>query len=188
MPGFHFENTGLSGAYLIEYFYMGDSRGSFAKTFEKDFYEIAGICFSLNETFASVSGKNVLRGLHFQLHKPQSKLVCVLKGKIWDVIVDLRPNSATYKKWTGIELSAENHKALYIPRGFAHGFVSLEDNTVMLYQCEGKYDHDTDTGIMYNSPEIGIHWPIDLNEAVLSERDKRLLSFSEYEKNPMDLS
>ena len=187
MSGFEFEKLDLEGAFLIDYFYAGDSRGSFAKTFEKDFYEKAGIHFSLNETFASVSGKNVLRGLHFQLNHPQNKLVCILRGRIWDVIVDLRPNCKTYKKWIGVELSEENHKALYIPRGFAHGFVSLEDNTVMLYQCEGAYDKETDTGILFDVPEIGINWPINTKDAVRSERDKHLMTFGEYEKNPIRL-
>ncbi len=187
MAGFEFEKLDLEGSFLINYYYVGDSRGSFAKTFEKDFYEKAGICFALNETFASVSGKNVLRGLHFQLNHPQAKLVCILKGRIWDVIVDLRPDSKTYKKWLGVELSAENHKAIFIPKGFAHGFVSLEDDTVMLYQCEGAYDKETDTGILFDASEIGIEWPINVEDVVQSERDKKLMTFVEYEKNPMRL-
>lgn len=187
MPGFNFEEIGLNGAWLINNFFAGDSRGGFTKIFERDIYLKAGINFKLDETFASVSSKNVIRGLHFQTHKPQAKLICVVKGKVWDVIVDLRINSITYKKWLGLELSADNHRALYIPRGFAHGFASLEDETVMLYQCDGRYDQDTDTGIMFNAPELEITWPVDEDKAIYSKRDMQLMSIKEYEKHPMDI-
>ncbi|MCM1044072.1 MAG: dTDP-4-dehydrorhamnose 3,5-epimerase [Candidatus Gastranaerophilales bacterium] len=174
MSGFSFTELELKGVYLIENFSVDDNRGGFTKCFEKDIYSNAGIKFQLNETFISVSAKNVIRGLHFQTHNPQAKLVCVVKGKVWDVIVDLRPESQTYKKWVSAELSAENHKALYIPRGFAHGFASLEDRTVMLYQCDGAYDRETDTGILFCDPEIGINWPISRDNSVHSERDLQL--------------
>lgn len=186
MKKFSFQNLELDGAYLIDNFYVEDSRGGFTKCFEKDIYAEAGIDFKLNETFASVSAKNVVRGLHFQIHNPQAKLVCVVKGKVWDVIVDLRVKSPTYKKWISVELSDENHRALYVPRGFAHGFASLEDGTVMLYQCDGAYDKDSDSGIMFNDPEIGIEWPVSEHIAVHSERDMKLMSLLEYEKNPME--
>lgn len=182
MAGFVFQELELSGAFLIDNFYAGDNRGGFTKTFEKDIYADAGIIFSLNETFASVSMKNVIRGLHFQFNNPQAKLVSVVAGAVWDVIVDIRPESSTYKKWTAHELSTDNHKSFYIPCGFAHGFVSLEDNTVMLYQCDGKYDKETDTGIMFNDPAIGIEWPIDEMDAIHSQRDLCLMSFEEYER------
>lgn len=185
MPGFEFKKLELAGAYLINNFYVGDNRGGFTKCFEKDIYAKAGIDFKLNETFASVSAKNVVRGLHFQTHNPQAKLVCVVKGRVWDVIVDLRPTSPTYKKWISAELSDENHRALFVPRGFAHGFASLEDGTVMLYQCDGAYDKETDTGIMFNDSVIGVEWPVEEKDAIHSARDLQLISFAEYEKNPM---
>ena len=187
MGGFEFKKLELEGAYLISSFYAGDNRGGFTKSFEKDFFLNAGIPFTLNETFASRSMKNVIRGLHFQTHNPQAKLVSVVAGKVWDVIVDLRIDSSTYKKWIAQELSAENHLCFYIPRGFAHGFASLEDNTVMLYQCDGKYDKDTDTGIRFDDPEIGIKWPIEQRKAIHSERDLSLKSFREYAENPMKI-
>ena len=187
MVGFEFQELDLKGAFLISNFYAGDNRGGFTKSFEKDIYKDAGIEFSLNETFASISMKNVIRGLHFQLHNPQAKLVSVVSGAVWDVIVDLRSDSPTYKLWTAHELSADNHKSFYIPRGFAHGFASLEDNTVMLYQCDGKYDSETDTGIKFDDPEIGIEWPMDESVAIHSNRDLDLMSFQEYLKNPMVL-
>ena len=187
MAGFEFQELELKGAYLISNFYAGDNRGGFTKSFEKDIYKNAGIEFQLNETFASRSMKNVIRGLHFQTHNPQAKLVSVVAGKVWDVIVDLRPDSPTYKRWISQELSAENHLSFYVPRGFAHGFASLEDNTVMLYQCDGKYDPETDTGIRFDDPEIGIEWPVDESVAIHSNRDLGLRSFQEYLKNPMEL-
>ena len=178
--GFEFKELDLSGAYLISNFYAGDNRGGFTKSFEKDIYKAAGIEFQLNETFASRSMKNVIRGLHFQTHNPQAKLVSVVAGKVWDVIVDLRQDSPTFKQWSAQELSAENHLSFFVPRGFAHGFASLEDNTVMLYQCDGKYDPETDTGIIFNDPDIGIVWPVDESVAIHSKRDLKLLSFTEY--------
>lgn len=185
MEGFEFEKLKLEGAFCIDNFFAGDNRGGFTKCFEKDIYKDGGIDFQLNETFASVSSKNVIRGLHFQIHNPQAKLVCVVKGKVWDVIVDLRMDSKTYKKWVAVELSAENHKALYVPRGFGHGFLALEDETIMLYQCDGAYDKETDTGIRYDDPEINITWPIDLEMSIHSQRDLNLMSLKEYEKGPM---
>lgn len=185
MSNFEFEKLELQGAYLIHNFHVGDNRGGFIKIFEKDIYNDAGIEFFLNETFASTSSKNVIRGLHFQTNNPQAKLVSVVRGKVWDCIVDLRVNSPTFKKWVGIELSDENAQALYIPKGFAHGFCSLEDETVMLYQCDGAYDKETDTGIIYNDSEIAITWPIKENDSIHSKRDLQLMSLKDYLKDPM---
>lgn len=181
--GFKFKELDLKGAYLISHFYAGDNRGGFMKCFEKDIYKEAGIEFQLTETFASLSMKNVIRGLHFQIQNPQAKLVSVVAGRVWDVIVDLRPDSPTFKQWRTHELSAENHLSFYVPRGFAHGFTSLEDGTVMLYQCDGKYDKETDTGIIFNDTDIGIEWPVDENVAIHSERDLRLPTFMQYMSN-----
>lgn len=186
MKMFEFQELELAGAYKISNFSFGDSRGGFTKCFEKDMYAAAGIAFKLNETFVSTSRENVIRGLHFQINNPQAKIVCVLKGKVWDVIVDLRQGYPTYKRWVGVELNTENHTALYIPRGFAHGFVSLEDETIMLYQCDGAYDKETDIGIRFDDPDIGIEWPVDLEKVIYSERDGGLMSFREYEKAPME--
>ena len=180
MAGFSFKKQELGDSFLIENFHSGDNRGGFTKCFEKGIYKQAGIDMSLYETFVSVSAKNVIRGLHFQLRNPQAKLVSVLKGAVADVIVDIRPDSETFGKWRFYELSAENARALYVPRGFAHGFLSLMDDTIMLYQCDGKYDKETDTGIRFDDKDIGIDWPIDLKCAICSERDKNLMTFKEY--------
>lgn len=175
-----FEKLELEGAYLITGFFIGDRRGGFEKIFEKDIYYKAGIDFSLNETFVSYSDKNVIRGLHFQKNNPQAKIVTVLSGQVWDVIVDIRKGSSTFGKWIGEILSCDNHKAFYVPKGFAHGFVALADNTIMLYQCQEPYDKETDTGILYNDSELGIKWPIDLEKSIHSERDLKLMSLAEY--------
>lgn len=177
---FDFQKLDLKDAYLVCGFHAGDARGGFTKNFEKDIFSEAGIEFSVQETFSSKSMKNVIRGLHFQDRNPQAKLVSVVYGRVWDVIVDLRPKSPSFKKWEAFELSAENHLSIYVPRGFAHGFASLEDNTVMLYQCDGKYEKDADTGIAYNDPDIGIKWPIDEDKVICSKRDMQLLSFKAY--------
>lgn len=186
MSAFTFQELELSGAYLISNFFAGDNRGGFTKTFEKEIYKAAGIELNISETFVSRSAKNVIRGLHFQTHNPQAKLVSVVSGKVWDVIVDLRPGSPTFSKWIAHELSAENHMCFFVPRGFAHGFASLEDNTVMLYQCDGKYDSETDTGIVFNDPDIGINWVVDETKAIHSRRDIELGSLQDYLMRPME--
>ena len=185
MPGFEFEALELKGAYLISGFFAGDARGGLTKNFEKDVFKNKGIEFSLNESFVSVSMKNVIRGIHFQTANPQAKLVSVVSGSTWDVIVDLRMDSPTFKCWRAEILSAENHKSFYVPRGFGHGFVSLEDGTVMLYQCDGKYDPETDAGIRFDDMDIGVVWPIELEKAIISDKDRKLGSLKDYVTNPM---
>lgn len=182
MSGFELKKLELNDAYLISTFYAADQRGEFRKVFEKNVFHEAGIDFHLSESNSSISAKNVVRGLHFQMGNPQAKLISVVHGRIWDCIVDLRKNSSTYKKWLGVELSAENHKALYVPKGFAHGFASLEDDTIIFYHCDGEYDRDTDTGILIDDTELDIKWPIDLSTAIRSEKDLHLMSLKEYEK------
>ena len=172
--------TDFEGAYLINTFYSMDSRGGFVKCFEKDIYKQLGIEFELNETFYSISAKNVMRGLHFQKNHPQDKLVTVVKGAILDVIVDIRRDSKTFGHWQIFELNEENHSVLFVPAGFAHGFISLEDKTIMLYQCHEPYDKETDTGISILDYDIGIKWPVDVKDVIMSDRDKELMSFEEY--------
>ena len=184
MSAFKIIGTSLKDAFVIEAFHVKDNRGAFVKYFEKDAFIDLGIEFSLNESFISVSDKNVIRGMHFQLNSPQAKLVSVPKGVIYDVIIDLRKNSGTYGKWTGVELSSDNNCSLYVPRGFAHGFRSLENDTVVLYHCDGKYDKESDTGIRFDDPDIGIEWNIDIADVICSEKDRNLMSFRSFrEKN-----
>lgn len=183
--GFMFKELDLEGAFLVSSFYSNDNRGTFTKIFEGNIFSKAGIAFEISETFISRSAKYVMRGLHFQTHAPQAKLVSVIAGRAWDVIVDLRPQSPTFKQWRAEELTAENHLSFYVPRGYAHGFVSLAEGTTMLYQCDGGYDSNSDTGIMFNDPSIGIDWPIDETLAIHSERDLSLMSLDEYMENPI---
>ena len=177
----------LNGVLLINNFHVEDYRGGFTKSYEREAFKRIGLNFSVYETFSSFSAKHVIRGLHFQTIGPQAKLVSVVSGSAWDVVVDLRLNSPTYMKWYAQEISQKNHISVYVPKGFAHGFLSLDNETVMLYQCDGNYNRGSDTGIRFDDPDIGIRWPIELNEAIVSEKDKCLMSFKEYEKNPIVL-
>ena len=187
MEGFEFEKLELEGAYLIRNYNANDERGRFSKIFESEIYRSNGLKFMPDEIFVSISVKNVIRGLHFQLKAPQVKLVSVLQGKVLDVLVDLRPESKTFGKWICEVMSGDDHLAIFIPRGFAHGFAVMEDETIMLYQCEGMYDRTSDTGIRFDDPEIGVIWPIRKNMAIVSERDLGLMSFVEYKKRPMEV-
>jgi dTDP-4-dehydrorhamnose 3,5-epimerase len=172
----------LNDAIVIESFSAADNRGSFVKCFEADTFHSIGIDFSVTETFLSTSSKNVIRGMHFQLNAPQAKLVSVSKGSIFDVVIDLRKGSTAYGKWAGVELTESNHLSLLIPRGFAHGFLSLEDDTIVLYQCDGKYDKETDTGIKFDDPDVGIEWNVELNKVICSERDRGLMTLEDFDK------
>lgn len=181
MGSFSFEPLDIEGAYIINSFFSEDNRGIFVKSFEKDIFKAHGLNFHCNEAFISTSEKHVIRGMHFQTFHPQIKLVGVLSGKVFDVIVDLRKESRTFGQWRGFYLSSENRTSLLIPRGCAHGFISLSDGSLVNYFCDGVYDKATDTGILYNDPDIGIEWPInDLSQAILGARDRKLMSFAEF--------
>lgn len=183
MTNFEFKKTELRDAILIVPFFAGDSRGSFEKIFEKNIFNNAGIQFDISETFLSISQKNVIRGLHFQYKNPQKKIVTVLKGECVDIIVDLRKNSDTYLKYQAFVLNDTNHNLLYVPRGFAHGFLSMTDDMHMLYLCDGAYDKESDSGIMFNDKVLNIKWPIEnIDETIHSERDMKLLSFEQFDK------
>ncbi len=184
MVEFSFCEIKLKGAYIITSPFMEDNRGSFVKDFERNIFGSNGIRFECSETFISKSVKNVIRGMHFQTHNPQAKLVNVISGKVYDVIVDLRRESPTFGKWEGVYLSYENRTSLYVPKGFAHGFVSLSDESLVSYKCDGQYDLPSDTGIRYNDKDIGIEWPIsDISQAIVSEKDKALMSYQEFINN-----
>lgn len=184
MAAFSFEELKISGAYIIQSFYAEDNRGCFVKNYEHDIFAENGIVINTNEVFISHSTKNVIRGMHFQLYHPQSKLVGVINGKVYDVIVDLREESPTFGQWEGVYLSDQNRSSLYIPRGCAHGFMALSDDSVVSYICDGKYDKETDTGILYCDTEIGVEWPInDIRKAVVSVRDQKQMTFAEFKAN-----
>lgn len=178
---FSFERLDIEGLVVINPFCTYDERGYFAKSYEKDIYKENGIDTDIQEEFESLSKKGVIRGLHFQSKEPQSKIIKVLYGEIFDVAVDLRNDSATYGKWAGITLSADNKKALYVPSGFAHGFLTLSETSLVSYRCTGRYLKDYDTGIRWDDKDIAIDWPTHLvEEIIVSKRDVLLGSFEEF--------
>ncbi|KTE92006.1 dTDP-4-dehydrorhamnose 3,5-epimerase [Desulfitobacterium hafniense] len=181
MGQFLFTDTKLEGLKVIEPFLVEDNRGFFLKSYEKDIFAENGVDTDIFEHFESYSVKGVIRGLHFQSQKPQAKLVRALAGEIFDVAVDLRPESSTLGQWEGAYLSAENHKALYIPEGFAHGFLVISENALVSYLCSGKYLKEYDTGIRWDDPKIGIEWPVrQVKDIIISEKDKTLQYYKEY--------
>lgn len=154
-----YDLDGIEGLCTIESTVHGDSRGYFMETFsQKDMYE-AGLYISFVQDNQSMSVKGVLRGLHFQKKYPQTKLVRMIKGTVYDVAVDLRPGSSTYGKYHGEILTADNHKQYLIPRGFAHGFLVLSDDAEFCYKCDDFYHPNDEGGIAWNDPKIGVVWP-----------------------------
>ena len=150
---------GIAGLCVIEPAVHGDARGYFMETYSQRDMEENGICIQFVQDNQSMSSKGVLRGLHFQKQYPQTKLVRVIKGSVFDVAVDLRSESETYGKWYGIELTEENKKQFLIPRGFAHGFLVLSDTAEFCYKCDDFYHPNDEGGMAWNDPEIGIEWP-----------------------------
>ena len=170
-----FTRTKIEDVVIIEPKVHGDERGYFVETFRQDLLE-EFLGFSLNfcQDNESKSSKGVLRGLHYQLHPDaQTKLVRVIKGKVLDVAVDIREGSPTFGEYVAVELSEENKKQLFVPRGFAHGFVVLEDDTIFAYKVDNYYSPKNDRGIAFDDPSIGIDWGLPKEELKLSEKDKK---------------
>jgi len=170
--------TKLNGAVIIEPKVFGDSRGWFVESFSsRAFAEVANINFAQdNHSFSAAKG--TLRGLHFQaLPNPQTKLVRCTRGKILDVIVDIRRNSPTFKQWISVELSAENFKQLLVPQGFAHGFITLTDDCEVQYKVDNYYDFDCDRSVRFDDPQFGINW--GGTAPILSDKDKNAPNFDE---------
>lgn len=178
--------TEIEGLYIIELTVFGDERGFFVESYNKnDFIEL-GISDEFVQDNHSKSKKGVLRGLHFQTKFSQGKLVRVIKGSVYDVAVDLRKDSKTFGKHFGLELSAENKRMFFIPKDFAHGFLTLEDDTEFTYKCTDFYHPEYDSGIMWNDKDINIDWNFEKynlkeKDIVLSEKDKKHQSLKEYE-------
>lgn len=164
--------TDIKDLIIIEPKVFGDHRGWFVESYNEKVYFDNGINIEFKQdNHSSSKEKGVLRGLHFQNYPyAQTKLVRCTRGKIWDVAVDLRKSSPTYLKWFGIELTPENHKMLFIPQGFAHGFITLEEDSEVQYKVDNYYDPTTDRSIKYDDPKIGIKWPIE--NVILSDKDK----------------
>lgn len=170
----------IEGLYIIEPSVFGDQRGYFMETYNQNDFKEAGLDMVFVQDNQSMSVKGVLRGLHFQKEFPQGKLVRVVRGKVFDVAVDLRTSSNTYGKWFGVELSAENKKQFYIPEGFAHGFLVLSDEAEFCYKCTDFYRPGDEGGMAWNDPEIGIAWPIEEGmNLIISEKDQNWLGFQE---------
>ena len=176
----NFEKTTLEGAFLIKPDVFNDERGFFVETYSAKKFKEAGIEADFVQDNHSMSvTKGVLRGLHYQ--KPplaQAKLVRVTKGAVYDVIVDLRKDSATFGKWEGFELSQENAYMLFVSRGFAHGFCTLVDYTEFQYKCDNFYSPENEDGIIWNDPALKIYWPIE--NPILSDKDSKAQKFSDF--------
>ena len=169
--------TPLDGLVIVEPRIFGDSRGFFAETHHQKRYRECGIDRTFVQDNISMSVKGTLRGLHFQVRKPQAKLVQALTGEIYDVAVDIRPKSATFGQWFASVLSEKNKRQLFIPEGFAHGFCVLSEKALFAYKCTEYYDPDDEGGILWCDQRLAIDWPI--GSPIVSEKDGRLPPFSE---------
>lgn len=176
---FAFTQTSIEGVVVVDVQRHGDVRGCFMETYKRPDFEAGGIACEFVQDNQSSSSRGVLRGLHFQVAHPQAKLVRVVRGEVFDVCVDLRPGSPTYGKWEGAVLSADNGRQLFVPRGFAHGFLVLSDGAEFCYKCDDVYHPNDEGGLAWDDPDVGIEWPplsgdaaFDPTKVVLSEKDK----------------
>ena len=173
MGKFNFIKTDIDGVVIVEPTAFGDDRGYFMETYQYNDFAAAGIDVKFVQDNQSMSKKGVLRGLHFQKQFPQSKLVRVIRGEVYDVAVDLREGSETYGKYVGVLLSAENKRQSFIPKNFAHGFLVLSDEAEFVYKVDDFYHPNDEGGLMWNDPTVGVEWPIEEGmEIILSDKDK----------------
>ncbi|MDW7759436.1 MAG: dTDP-4-dehydrorhamnose 3,5-epimerase [Acidobacteriota bacterium] len=163
--------TDLPGVVLVELKSFADSRGYFMETWSRDRYAEFGLSEPFVQDNVSFSAKGVLRGLHFQHPRGQGKLVQVLSGEVYDVAVDIRPDSPSFGRWTGQTLSDQNRLQVYVPAGFAHGFCVLSDSALFVYKCTEFYDPKTEGGVLWNDPDLGIRWPVE--HPLVSDKDSR---------------
>jgi dTDP-4-dehydrorhamnose 3,5-epimerase len=171
--------TALPGVLIIEPRVFGDSRGFFMETWNAGAFAAAGLDLAFVQDNHSRSQKGVLRGLHFQNPGPQGKLVRVTNGAVFDVAVDLRASSPNFGQWVGVELSAENKRMFWVPEGFAHGFLTLEDDTDFLYKCTAPYAPANEFTLAWNDPAVGIEWPVAGLDPIISEKDARGLALAD---------
>ena len=186
VQSFSFEETEIKGLYLIKVFNAEDCRGNFTKDYSKEVFETNNISHDLSEVFYTTSHKGVIRALHFQRVKQQPKLVRCISGHIWDVVVDLRKDSPTFKKWLAFDLCGDVFSEILVPAGCAHGYLVLE-KSIVSYKCSEKFYGEYDDGIIWNDLDLNISWPIDfiggLNKPILSDKDQNLPSFKEFMEN-----
>jgi dTDP-4-dehydrorhamnose 3,5-epimerase len=161
--------TGIPGLLVVEPSFYGDARGFFMETWHASRYRAAGLPERFVQSNLSRSGPGVIRGLHYQYPQPQGKLVYVLEGRVFDVAVDIRRDSPTFRQWAGVELSAENHRQMFVPEGFAHGFCVLGESALLAYLCTAEYRAEYDSAIAWDDPDIGIRWPVASGS--LSDKD-----------------
>ena len=181
MGNFRFDKCGdIEGLYLIQPEIRGDARGYFMESYNYQDFKDAGLDMVFVQDNQSNSSKGVLRGLHFQKEHTQGKLVRVLNGEVFDVVVDIRKDSKTFGKWHGVILSAKKKNMFYVPEGFAHGFYVLSDTAEFFYKCTAFYDPSSEAGIPWNDETNGIKWPIPEGETpILAEKDRKYPPFSE---------
>lgn len=176
MGQFFVTKTPIEGVLVLEAKKFGDSRGYFMETYNEADFKHIGISNTFVQDNQSSSMRGVLRGLHFQKRHPQAKLVRVLSGEVFDVAVDLRKGSGTYGKYVAVTLSAKNNRQLFIPRGFAHGFLVLSETAEFAYKCDDFYHPEDEGGICWNDPDIAIEWP-NVTPLILSDKDKKHPTF-----------
>ena len=181
---FEFRETNISGLIEVTPFNADDIRGCFTKDYSREIFEQNGIYHDLAEVFYTTSKKGVIRALHFQRVKQQPKLVRCIWGHVWDVVVDLRNDSPTFKKWLAFDLIGEKHNEILVPAGCAHGYLVLKDSIVS-YKCGEKFYGEYDDGILWDDPDIGIKWPLELiggrDMIILADKDKNLQTFQKFE-------
>jgi len=171
--------TAIAGPIIIEPRVFGDARGFFMETWNAAAFREAGLDLTFVQDNHSRSQRGVLRGLHFQNPGPQGKLVRVTRGAVYDVAVDLRGSSPTFGQWVGVELSAANQRMFWVPEGFAHGFVTLDDDTDFLYKCTAPYAPQTEFTLAWDDPSVGIDWPLDGITPLISEKDARGIALAD---------
>ena len=181
MGNFEFISCGgIKGLFEVVPKVFGDNRGYFMETYEKGEFAAAGIDMEFVQDNQSMSKRGVLRGMHFQRNHPQGKLVRVLSGEVFDVVVDLRKASDTYGKWFGVMLTSEKKNMFYVPAGFAHGFLVMSETAEFMYKCTDFYYPSDEGGIMWNDPMVGIKWPVEPDmELIFSEKDRHYKPLSE---------
>lgn len=180
---FEFQETAINGVLFIKAFNADDLRGCFTKDYSREAFETNGISYELAEVFYTTSHKGVIRAIHFQREKQQPKLVRCIYGHVWDVVVDLRKNSPTFRQWMAFDLIGEQHNEILVPAGCGHGYLVLEESIVS-YKCAEKFYGEYDDGIRWNDPDIAVKWPLEKiggpKNVIVSEKDAHLQSFAEF--------
>ena len=181
---FSFTKTKIAGLIEVTPFNADDIRGKFTKDYSKEVFEQNGINHDLAEVFYTTSHKGVIRALHFQRVHQQPKLVRCIHGHVYDVVVDLRQDSPTFKEWLGFDLTEENRRELLVPGGCAHGYLVISDHSIVSYKCSEKFYGEYDDGIKFDDPELNVKWPYELiggkDQLILADKDVNLQSFADY--------